>query len=225
MVALVTFSLVSCVNAGTLGRRIITINGGIVQLGDEADDLFSDYLDTIYTYGVGAQFPVGNYFVILLNAQRLTTSVDFEGNKGDIATLGLNGGARLQIPIQDLPFTPFVSAQYGYSIADIDIGFEGESIDPELTTSAITIAAGMEFEITERLSVIGRFARVSLQKSELKFEGETTDISDDLDTDSTDMISGAVNFWMTDALLLSGLAAYELEEKTTTYQIALGFSF
>ncbi len=225
MMMLITFTLVTSVHANTLNRRLIAINGGIIQLGGDLDDAISDSIDTIYTYGASVQLPLGEYFALLGGIQRTTTSLNVDDLDGDITGLGFTGGLRLQIPIRDIPITPFVSAQYDYTVTEFELRSGSERIKPELTTGSIGLAVGAEWSITDRFSILGSFSRVSEQTSELKFEGEKIDLADEMGTDNTNVILGALHFWMTDNLLLSGLAAYDTEEETKTYQIALGLSF
>ncbi len=225
LMTLLMFTLITGVQANTLDRGLIAINGGIVQLGGDLDDAVSDIIDTIYTYGATVQLPLGEYFALLGGVQRTTTSLDADDIDGDITGLGFNGGLRFQVPIRDVPVTPFVSAQYDYSVTEFELRSEGERVKPELTTGSIGFAVGAEWSITDRFSIIGSFSHIMEQTSELKFDGEKIDLADELGTDDTNVILGSLHFWMTDNLLLSGLAAYETEEKTKTYQIALGLSF
>ncbi|MFU8781174.1 MAG: outer membrane beta-barrel protein [Kiritimatiellia bacterium] len=221
---LVAVTLATGVNANTLDRRMISINAGIVQLGGDADKMFSDYIDDIYTYGVAVQLPMNDYFSLLGGIQRTTTSLNADGVKGDITGLGFSGGVRLQIPIEDMPITPFAAAQYGHNVGEFETSFEGEKIKAEQTTGAITLSAGVEWSLSERLSLMATYSRVSEQSSDLKVNGEKIDL-DEVDTDSTNVLSASVSFWMSDNVLLSGLFAVEQEEKTKTIQAAIGFAF
>ena len=225
LLVVVSFCLITGVHANTLERRIFAINAGVVHLGSDLDDAFSDMIDTIYTYGANLQIPLSDYFALLGGIQRTTTSWDVDGMDGDITGIGFSGGIRLQIPLPDVPITPFISAQYDYAVTEFEIRFEGERAKPELTTGSIALAAGAEWSITDRLSLLGSISRVSEQTSELKINGDKIDLGDDLESDNTNVILGSIHFWMTDTVLLSGLMAYETEEETKTYQIALGFSF
>jgi opacity protein-like surface antigen len=220
----VTVTLATTVTAGTLEYRMISINAGVIQLGGDADKMFSDYIDDIYTYGVAVQLPMNDYFALLGGIQRTTTSIDADGIKGDITGLGFSGGVRLQIPIEDMPITPFVAAQYGHNVGEFETSFEGEKIKAEQTSGAITLSAGVEWSLSDRLSLMGTYSRISEQSKDLKVNGEKMDL-DEVDTDSTTVLSASVNFWMSDTILLSGLFALEQEEKTKTIQAAIGFAF
>ncbi len=230
MAVLVASVLVTGVRANTLERRLIAVSGGIVQLGGDLDDL-SDVLDTIYTYGVNVQLPFGDYFALLAGVQRTTTSLDVDEMDGDITVLGFTGGLRLHVPLGELPVTPFVAALYSHSINELEVKDEGERIKAELTEGSIIISAGVEVALTDRLSVMGSFARVMEQSSDLKINGEKLEWDDAAggspldDKDDVNVISASVNFWLTDALVIAGLAGYELDNKTKTYQASLGFSF
>ncbi len=222
--------LVTGAGAGTLDRRLVAVSGGIVQLGGDLDDL-SDVLDTIYTYGINVQLPLGDYLALLGGIQRSTTSLDADDVDGDITVLGFTGGVRLHVPLRELPVTPFVAALYSHSINELEVKDEGERIKAELTEGSIIISAGVELSLTDRLSLIGSFARVMEQSSDLKVNGEKITWDDAAgespldDKDDLNVISASVNFWLTDSLLIAGLAGYELDNKTKTYQASIGFSF
>ncbi len=206
--------------ANTLHRRIIGLSAGRIEPGGDLKDL-TESLDDIYTFGVFAAIPFNDYVALIGNIGRTEITGDFResGFALDLETtiMAYSGGVRFSVMPREV-FNPFVSASYSYSTIDVKIKANGESMSDDFNEKAIVLAGGAEIALGDRFSVIGAFARVMPQDQD----------EDDLEiftSDDRDVISVALNFWLTDNVLLGGTFAQELEDDSQTYQIAVGFSF
>lgn len=239
--AVVWVSAFPVLAGGTLDRRLLNVSFGKVELGGDME-MFSDYLDDIYTYGVGVALPLGDYFALLGGVNRTTTSASFADQDfsldADLTALAFSGGARLQLK-SEFPLTPFASALYSHSIGEVKIKAPEQSGKIETTEGSVILNAGVEIALGDRFSVMAAVSRIMEQSSDLKVNGEDVDIDDvdedDLDVDAGGLsgddkedltiINAAVNFWLTDNIVISALAAYDIDNETKTYQGSLGLSF
>lgn len=227
LVALIVVSLVDVSHASTLGKRIVSGELGIVQLGDDFDEVES-FLDDIYVYGVGLQLPLGDYLSLLANVSR--TSIN-----GSISEVGMRasldsdltafvGGARLQfLPGQMI--NPYVGVAYSYTLVEVEVRAMDERFSDDDWESALILSAGVEISFTDQLSVLIGVARTDGQSPDLFSDELGADLGDADIEDTRNSINASVNFWLSDNFLLGGTFWQDLEDDTRIIGGRLGFRF
>lgn len=211
-------SAVGFVEASTLDKRIIAVQGSRIDLGGDLDE-FSDYLDDIYSFGLFFHFPLGDYFALQAQANRMTikgSAPEFRASLDSTVT-SLSGGLLVQFLPRSM-INPFVAASYTYAMVDVDVSLDGEQFKDDDSEQAVSLTGGLEWSIGERFSVIGSFTRTRPQSRDRDFDIQNAD-------DDQDSIGISINAWITERFLGAVYFAQELEEDTRTYGLRLGLQF
>lgn len=228
VVLAVLVSVADVTFASTLGQRIVSGELGIVQLGDDFDEV-DDFLDDIYVYGLALQLPIGDYVALLANVSRTTIKGDVNED-GTRFSLNMDltsftGGAQVHfMPGQQI--NPFIGAAYSYTLVDVELRAGGETAKDDDWESALILSAGVEISFTKQLSLLVGVSRTDGQTTADLFGDELGgDLLGGDVKDKRNSVNAALNFWLADNFLVGGTFWQDLEDDTRIFGGRLGFRF
>jgi opacity protein-like surface antigen len=210
---LAVISIAADADAGILGKRYIGASVGQVTPGN---DEVKDIDDSIISYGVGLRLPINANldFVGSIGQSKLdgdTTMYDpmLGFYDVDIEGTGTSLGALLQYQFKPgEQVNPFVDVGVLWGKSEIEASVAGYTESEDDDDTGVTVGAGVEFNIDEKISI----------NTGISYQSEMFD--------EDDVIAGVgFNAWVTPQLLLSvvGQYAFDSEDKGISAGIAVGF--